>query len=105
MMKLAVAPAATLAFISAVDAQGYIIQPSQTPAYVTPGSGGRAILQTPGRAPTYLIPRGDGSFVIPGQTPTLVTPRGNGTYTIQSPGRPPSYLTPPRQPCFAPGRC
>ena len=50
-----------------------MIQPNQVPAYVSPGSNGGAVLQTPGRRPTYLIPRGDGSYVIPGQTPTYVT--------------------------------
>jgi hypothetical protein len=86
--------AATMALTSAAHAQAYIIQPSQRPAYVAPGSGGGAVLQTPGRPPTYMIPRSNGSYVIPGQTPTYVTPRGNGTYTIQTPGHPPGYLTP-----------
>jgi hypothetical protein len=86
--------AATMGLASVAYAQDYIIQPSQRPAYVAPGSGGSAVLQTPGRPPTYMIPRGNGSYVIPGQTPTYVTPRGNGTYTIQTPGHPPGYLTP-----------
>lgn len=86
--------AATLALISTAHAQSYVIQPSQRPAYVAPGNGGSAVLQTPGRPPTYMIPRGNGSYIIPGQTPTYVTPRGNGTYTVQTPGHPPSYLTP-----------
>ena len=93
-MKKSILAAAISAFVSTAQAQGYVLQPSQVPAYVTPGSNGTAVLRTPGRGPTYLIPRGDGSYVIPGQRPTYVTPRGNGTYTIQSPGRAPSYLTP-----------
>ena len=106
IVKKSILAAAMSAFVSTAQAQGYVLQPSQVPAYVTPGSNGTAVLQTPGRGPTYLIPRGDGSYVIPGQRPTYVTPRGNGTYAIQSPGRAPAYLTPttPR-PCFAPGRC
>jgi hypothetical protein len=88
--------AATFAVTGAAQAQSYIIQPSQRPAYIAPGSGGAAVLQIPGRPPTYMIPRGNGSYVVPGQTPTYVTPRGNGTYAIQSPGHPPRYLTPMR---------
>jgi hypothetical protein len=38
--------AAMLAFVSTAQAQGYITQP--------------------GQAPTYAIPRGDGTYVIPG---------------------------------------
>ena len=93
-MKRIIPTAAMLAFTSTAYAQGYVIQPSQTPAHIMPGSGGSAVLQTPGQRPTYMIPRGDGSYIIPGQTPTYMAPRGNGTYTIQSPGHPPSYLTP-----------
>ena len=106
IVKKSILAAAMSAFVSTAQAQGYVLQPSQVPAYVTPDSNGTAVLQTPGRGPTYLIPRGDGSYVIPGQGPTYVTPRDNGTYAIQSPGRAPAYLTPttPR-PCFAPGRC
>jgi hypothetical protein len=92
--ELLLIAAATVALISAAHAQAYIIQPSQRPAYVAPGSGGSAVLQTPGRPPTYMLPRGDGSYIIPGQTPTYITPRGNGAYTIQTPGHPPGYLTP-----------
>jgi hypothetical protein len=88
--------AATSPVVGAAQAQSYVIQPSQSPAYVAPGSGGNAVLRTPGRPPTFMIPRGNGSYVIPGRTPTYVTPRGNGTYTIQSPGHPPRYLTPMR---------
>jgi hypothetical protein len=94
--KLLLIPAVTSAVVGAARAQSYIIQPSQRPAYIAPGSGGSAVLQTPGRPRTYMIPRGNGSYVIPGQRPTYVTPRGNGTYTIQSPGHPPQYLTPMR---------
>ena len=74
-MKESILAAAISAFVSTAQAQGYVIQPSQVPAYVTPGSNGTAVLQTPGRTPTYLVPRGDGSYVIPGQRPTYVTPR------------------------------
>ena len=94
--KLLLILAVTSAVVGAAHAQSYIIQPSQRPAYIAPGSGGSAVLQTPGRPPTYMIPRGNGSYVIPGQRPTYVTPRGHGTYTIQSPGHPPQYLTPMR---------
>jgi hypothetical protein len=63
-----------LAFITTAQAQGYLTQP--------------------GRAPTYAIPRGDGTYVIPGQRPTFITPRGNRTYVIQSPGHRPAYAIP-----------
>jgi hypothetical protein len=92
IVKKSILAAAMSAFVSTAQAQGYVLQPSQVPAYVTPGSNGTAVLQTPGRGPTYLIPHGDGSYVIPGQRPTYVTPRGNGTYAIQSPGRAPLTL-------------
>ena len=72
-MKEITLTAAMLAFVSTAQAQGYI---------------------TPGRAPTYAIPRGDGTYVIPGQTPTYISPRGNGTYVIQSPGHRPAYAIP-----------
>ena len=44
-MKEIILTAAMLAFISTAQAQGYVAQP--------------------GRAPTYAIPRGDGTYVIP----------------------------------------
>jgi hypothetical protein len=75
VVKTIVLTAATLAFISAAQAQGYVVQ-------------------SPGHRPAYAIPRGDGTYVIPGQRPTYITPRGNGAYVVQSPGHRPVYAIP-----------
>jgi hypothetical protein len=68
--ELLLIAAATVALVSSAHAQAYVIQPSQRPAYVAPGGGGSAVPQTPGRPQSYMIPRGNGSYVIPGQRPT-----------------------------------
>ena len=106
VVKKSILAAAISAIVSTTQAQALCYTAHPDAAYVTPGSNGTAVLQTPGRTPTYLVPRGDGSYVIPGQRPTYVTPRGNGTYAIQSPGQAPVYLTPttPR-PCFTRVTC
>ncbi len=74
-----------LAFISTAQAQGYLIQPSQTPAYVTQGVT-VALFYRPGTEAHLLNPARRWLVCIPGQTPTYVTPRGNGAYGINRRG-------------------